>query len=328
MTGANLVQSQAMKLSLSAGMRQSLQVLQCSSEELTSLIYEQLWNNPMLEEAAGGNDLSGFDGYFDRRDPGGRTRTAGFEEWGAQAGPGDSLEAVLTEQLNFSVDRRSVLYRAAAFIIGNLTDAGYLTMTVADMAHALRMPETEVEKALVAVRSFEPAGVGAYGLRDCLLLQLGRLEQRNELAERLVESCLTDLSEGNIGKIAAKLKAPAERLRDAIRLVRGWIPAPEPGLRGSGRLISFPTPSLFGGRRDMPFISMPGLIPGSSSRTATPPCCGRTAFPVRYEPICRSADGPPRNLSGASNSGNKPFFASSERLSCGRRNFWAGAPVI
>lgn len=240
MTGANLVQSQAMKLSLSAGMRQSLQVLQCSSEDLTSLIYEQLWNNPMLEEAAGGNDLSGFDGYFDRRDPGGRTRTAGFEEWGAQSGPGDSLEAVLTEQLNFSVDRRSVLYRAAAFIIGNLTDAGYLTMTVADMAHALRMPETEVEKALVAVRSFEPAGVGAYGLRDCLLLQLGRLEQRNELAERLVESCLTDLSEGNIGKIAAKLKEPAERLRDAIRLVRGLDP--RPGARFARERTSYIVP--------------------------------------------------------------------------------------
>lgn len=248
MTGANMVQTQAMKLSLSAEMRQSLHVLQCSSEELTSLIYEQLWSNPMLEEASEGSSLPAFDGYGERREPRGTARTADIGEWGGQSGPDDSLEAVLTEQLNYSVDRRSALYRAAVFIIGNLTDAGYLTMSVPDMAHALRMPEAEVERALAAVQSLEPAGVGAYGLRDCLLLQLRRLERRNELAERLIESCLTDLGAGNIGKIAAKLKAPAEQLREAIRLVRRLDP--RPGARYSRERTAYIVPDAVIVRRE------------------------------------------------------------------------------
>ena len=75
-------------------------------------------------------------------------------------------------------------------VIGNLDEDGYLTVTLEEIAQNGGFEMDDVEEALAIVQEFDPLGVGARNLRECLTIQLKALDPQNTLAQQIVSECL------------------------------------------------------------------------------------------------------------------------------------------
>ena len=116
----------------------------------------------------------------------------------------------------------------AEFIIGNIDDRGYLTCTTAEIAEAIQIPEIEVERVLEVIQGFEPPGIGARDLRECLLIQLEqrRDEEGAEVALQMVREHTEDLSKRRFSRITKALDISNDDLKRAMELVEKLHSAP------------------------------------------------------------------------------------------------------
>ncbi|MCQ2176661.1 MAG: RNA polymerase factor sigma-54 [Bacteroidales bacterium] len=140
----------------------------------------------------------------------------------------ESFTQSLENQLGFrdlSDQERSV----ALFIIGSLDESGYLRRDldslVDDMAFraGVQTSREQVEEMLGVIQEFEPVGVGARDLRECLLLQLRALKQSPDVrnAERILEKEFDEFSNKHFQKIMSRLSLTQEELKAAMaRIVR------------------------------------------------------------------------------------------------------------
>lgn len=157
----------------------------------------------------------------------------------------ESLQAQLRE-LDLDDETRG----AAIYIIGNLDGNGYLRRSlqqIADdiaIATGIEIPISKIEAAWQAVRSLDPAGIGASDLRDCLLLQLERRPQSPtvKLATEIVRDCFDLFSKKHSLRIAERLGVSQEDVRSAVELIFRLNPKPgnqqgESAIERSGHLI-------------------------------------------------------------------------------------------
>ena len=257
---------QEQKLALTPQMRQSLAVLAMALPELEAYLERELQENCVLELQQEDTDTPDAAG-----EPEGAEYT-GIEEdlvvqgmlsdsWDFQPGEHqplwkqDSLfledcgESVVTlrenllDQLHLATGEgrgRTI----GEYLIGNIDDDGYLRCGLNEAALALGVKEKEVREIHDLIRTFEPTGVGARDLRECLLLQLaaqkcppaGRSRsepQIHELAGLIVEGYLEDLGEGRIARIAAEIKRNPHDVRQAVAYIRSLDPKPGRNFRGA-----------------------------------------------------------------------------------------------
>ena len=144
------------------------------------------------------------------------------------AGAGESLTDYLLWQLNLAPvsPRDRVICTALVHAID--TD-GMLEADVGDIASDLSVEVDEVEAMLKLVQQFEPTGVGARDLRECLLLQLAELPAdtpHRGAAQGLVEDCFDALAARDYGALARRSKLPDGALKAALELVRSLHPRP------------------------------------------------------------------------------------------------------
>lgn len=146
---------------------------------------------------------------------------------------GDSLIDALTAQVSeHDLSERDTTI--ADYIIGSLDDNGYLTRPISAIADDLAIHQgmevsvEEVRKVLDVIRTFDPAGVGAVDLRDCLLLQLRRKPSSVEVktAIEIIAHYFDLFSKKHYDKLASALGISAEDLRDAIGQIRTLNPKP------------------------------------------------------------------------------------------------------
>ncbi len=121
---------------------------------------------------------------------------------------------------------------AAANIIGNLDENGYLTATLEEIAESGEHTIDEVKQGLRIVQSLDPAGVGATDVRECLLLQLESRNGRGGVAWQIVSNHLKLLETRQFRELAKQLGRPLEHVQIAVDLIRHLDPYP--GLRYSG----------------------------------------------------------------------------------------------
>jgi RNA polymerase sigma-54 factor len=121
---------------------------------------------------------------------------------------------------------------AADSIIGNLDENGYLTVSLEEIAASGEHTPEDVEAALKAVQSLEPAGVGARDVRECLLLQLESRNGRGGLAWQIVADHLKLLETHQFKELARLLGRSAEHVQIAVGVILHLDP--RPGLRYSG----------------------------------------------------------------------------------------------
>ena len=146
------------------------------------------------------------------------------------------LYEYLLEQLSFNkltAEEVSI----GEFIIGNLDESGLLTVSVEEMAEALKVEVEDVKRILKLVQTFDPPGVAARDLRENLLIQMRLKSMENTLAWRIVDEHLTELDRKTHMQLARLMGVPVERIQDAMAQIRTLSPTP-----GQGRFVKAALP--------------------------------------------------------------------------------------
>lgn len=185
---------------------------------------------------------SGWEEYFGRdRGRGESAYSAAQDEFPSYeqtVAKATSLEEHLLWQLSLSGlgDREKELGR---LIIGNLDDDGYLRIPLTEVVVGTGFTESEVESVLKDIQTFDPTGVGARDLPECLLLQLGHLGRnpfgslgsppgalKGSVIENIVLHHLKDLEKKQYAKIAKTLSVTVEEVFQATKIIGELEPKP------------------------------------------------------------------------------------------------------
>lgn len=240
-------------LAMTMKMQQAIQILQLSAQDLRAEIEKEYLENPALEMDYG--DGAPADGELLQADNLSRLRdylgeengSAGYftdeQEHGAEAADAEvlTLEDELLEQVKFTfhkVEERAI----ATFIVGSIDERGYLVVPLAEIARAMQATLAEVEAVLQQVQLFEPAGVGARDLAECLRLQAQRQGIYEGLVAAVIDHHLDDVAEARIKEIAAAEHCRPQEVQLAVDIVRRLNP--KPGAAYGGEAAAFITPDV------------------------------------------------------------------------------------
>src|SRR6516164_2845169 len=234
------------KLILTPSLQQAIKLLPMSTLELSDLLNQEMVENPMLEEvpteelqpaetAQQANKTDTWDDqdyeYFfgDYLDDGYRPRAPQeikelppIENTLSTSG---SLSDHLMWELSMQTDD-SLMREIGAAIVGNLDDDGYLVASFDELAAMGPWAVADVEGALRLVQSFDPTGVAARDLQECLLLQLRHLGLEGTPTERVVTEHLRLLQNHQVPEIARKLGLTIDDLKEHIEIIRNLDPKP------------------------------------------------------------------------------------------------------
>jgi RNA polymerase sigma-54 factor len=136
-----------------------------------------------------------------------------------------SLTDHLDEQLRFTVEDPDVR-RIGTEIIGNLDEDGYLRAEIDEIAARCGAAPTEVEKVLTMVQGFDPPGVAARSIQECLLLQLRTDPNPDPVSVEIVEQYFDDLTRRRYPDIARAMKLALDRIMESVEEIMGLEPKP------------------------------------------------------------------------------------------------------
>jgi RNA polymerase sigma-54 factor len=145
-----------------------------------------------------------------------------FENFGRT---GTSLDEHLSEQLRWATDDPRTVAIGEA-IIGNIDDDGYLRAEVDEIASGMGASIEEVEQALRLVQGFDPTGVAARSVHECLLLQLTADSEPDPVSVEIVEKHFEDLERRRYTEIARALKLPLDRVMESVEEIQALEPKP------------------------------------------------------------------------------------------------------
>lgn len=219
---------------------QMIKLLEIPIQELQQRIREEIESNPVLDEKSAednGKDISIDELKENDEIPAYKLKV---NNWGKDPRPEHntfSVKESFTQSLESQLGFRNLSereYKIAMFIIGSLDEDGYLRRDleslVDDMAFraGIDTDAAEIERLLKMIQEFEPAGVGARDLRECLLLQLRTCKQTEDVvtAERILENEFQEFSNKHFQKIMAKLNIDETQLKAATARILKLNPAP------------------------------------------------------------------------------------------------------
>jgi RNA polymerase sigma-54 factor len=142
-----------------------------------------------------------------------------------------SLTDHLDEQLRFTVED-PLVRRIGNEIIGNLDEDGYLRAELSEIAERCDTTVDQVEKVLLLVQAFDPPGVAARSIQECLLIQLKVDPNPDPVSIEIVEEHFDELSRRRYPDIARALKLPLDRVMESVEEIMGL--EPKPGRRFGG----------------------------------------------------------------------------------------------
>ncbi|GIO31084.1 RNA polymerase sigma-54 factor [Paenibacillus albilobatus] len=219
MLGYQLVQDQRLKLAITPELKQSIHILSLPGDELLQYLQEQATENPVLEleirrETPVTDAKIGRGGGSPPMDP--------FLNAACRQ---DTMEEKLLSQLRL-LSIPPAVFKAAAYMAGNLNDDGYLDVPLAEIGKRLNVGEPLLELALEKLQSLEPAGIAGRDLRECLRLQIVRDPKPVPFALDVVEGYMQDAASGNVGRIASELRITKEQAARALQYIRSLNPRP------------------------------------------------------------------------------------------------------
>lgn len=199
-----LQQRQLQNISLSYGMKQSIELLQMGTMQLRDYLEKELEENPMVEVEMNERLYLGSDENLDIEDK------------------RESLQDELMKQLLYAKEK--VNYKIAEYIVNLLDGNGYLHDSNEGIAQKMKCRVTDVEFTLAQIQCLYPKGVGARSLSECLLLQLD--ETNSDLCKNLIKNDLEDIARARYEKLCAKYNVDKKMLIDAILEIRNLDPKP------------------------------------------------------------------------------------------------------
>ena len=246
------------KLILTPSLQQAIKLLPMSTIELSDLLNQEMVENPLLEEvpteelqpaeaapaaekpadaaaqtSAEKNDTwddADYEYFFgDYLDDGYRPRTPTEVKELPPIENTLSTSASLADHLMWQLSIQSdneQLRELGSAIIGNLDDDGYLVASVAEIAAMGDWSVEAVTRALAHIQTFDPIGVAARDLQECLLLQIRHLGLEGTPTEKIVSEHLRLLQNHQVPELARRLGLTIDELKDHIEIIKHLDPKP------------------------------------------------------------------------------------------------------
>ncbi|MHB0862905.1 RNA polymerase factor sigma-54 [Paenibacillus sp. SEL3] len=218
-----LQQEQTFRLAITPELRQAITILQYSSVDLMSYLHEQANENPII-------DLAEIDMSIERinteEEYSLRKNDNPVDLLDFVSNPADNLYRHLKAQLGMVRGLSKLQQMIGMFLIGNLNEKGYLELDVNTAAGILDVPTDEVENILALIQGFEPAGIAARSLEECLLLQLRYAGNDDVYLEEIVRHHMVNLSCNRIQKIADALGIDIHMVQQMTDQIRKLNPCP------------------------------------------------------------------------------------------------------
>jgi RNA polymerase sigma-54 factor len=262
----------AQKLILTPALQQAIKLLPMSTLELADLLTQEVVENPLLEEVPT-EELQAVETPVEEKAAEDKTAAEKTDTWedadydyffGEYLDDGyrprmqqevrelppientlstsSSLTDHLEWQLSLQNDAESIR-EIGEGIIGNLDDDGYLVASVDEIAAMGPWPIEEVEKALRLVQSFDPIGVAARDLQECLMLQLRHLHLEGTPAETIVAEHLRLLHNHQMPELAKKLGLSIEDVKHHVEIIQHLDP--KPGSRFNPQPSQYVIPDVY-----------------------------------------------------------------------------------
>jgi len=162
--------------------------------------------------------------------------------------------------------------KIGSLIVGNLNKDGYLDMSIAELAVMSMAPYIKIEEVLATMQTFDPIGVCARDLSECLLIQARHFELDNTIVTDIITNHLNHLENKNYKAISKAIKANIEDVVAAVNVITSL--EPRPGRQFSEDVAQYITPDIFVHRFEDDFIivlnddGMPKLRVNSFYRNA------------------------------------------------------------
>jgi RNA polymerase sigma-54 factor len=268
---------QSQSLVMTPQLQQAIKLLALSNLEVEGVIAEEIEKNPLLEAAALPDDgpvaerepdvvrdeLASADELImngeaagesldvdiaaERFDDGPSDRAAGdgLGLTGTTSGSGedapdlDALAAHLLEQAGQALSGADLF--VAQHLIDLIDEAGYLTTSLLEVANRLGVALAQVERVLAMIQTFDPTGVGARDLAECIALQAKEADRYDPCMARLIDN-LDLVARGDLARLKRICQVDDEDMADMIRELRGYDP--KPGLRFGGEPMQAVSPDL------------------------------------------------------------------------------------
>jgi len=138
---------------------------------------------------------------------------------------GTSLQEKLLEQVRDS-NLREDLWQIAELLIGNIDEYGYLKTSVDELASSTGIAPEPIIETLKIIQSFDPAGIGARDLRECLMLQLERQGEEDSLEYEIVRDHMEALGRRRIPEISRATGEEVDEVQEAIARIARLEPRP------------------------------------------------------------------------------------------------------
>ncbi|CDQ08644.1 RNA polymerase, sigma 54 (sigma N) factor [Acidithiobacillus ferrivorans] len=249
-------------LAMTPQLQQAIRLLQLSTVDLQQEVQSMLESNPLLDEDAGDEEGGGgptpetlatpsedrqldlaaedtlpdelpldsqWDDVFDMGTSGsGGGSDDDMPDFESRSSHSQSLQDYLrwqADMTHFSTDERNI----AELIIDAIDERGYLAESLEDLAVNMNVENDALSAVLLRVQDFDPPGVGARDLSECLLLQLKQMVEEDAsvlLAQRIVKDHLQALGRHDYPRLCATLGVDEETLRGAMTLISALNPKP------------------------------------------------------------------------------------------------------
>jgi RNA polymerase sigma-54 factor len=280
MSAPRLELRQGQSLVMTQALQQSIKLLQCNSLELREFIEAEMEKNPLLQveeegaketspeerdaphedgepkEADFGDDQSFDSGSFDDTDTdyirgdsslstGTSSYNSGGDEDGLTVEDNASSEISLREHLLNQLQMEiidPIERMIGAHLIDLVNDAGYITHDLKPLAVALEVEEKEMQAVLVKLQQFDPTGVCARNLSECLALQLKEKNHFDPAMERMLEH-LHLLGDGRFDELMKKCGVDRDDLKEMIAEIRSLNP--KPGAAFEHEVVQHMEPDIF-----------------------------------------------------------------------------------
>ena len=224
--GYDLTIEQTQKLTMTPELIQAIQILQFNTQELESFVQDELMQNPVLEydstESKKEPEVSktealdrkeAEDSEIDLRE---KVKEAEYDDisyrqWEYSkdhdetsfeqfVSKEETLEDYLLLQLTFS-SLKGCEMKIGRYLVEAIDENGYLTVDTDKVAKCFKVSRDVVDKVLDVIQTFEPAGVGARNLEECLIIQLAAKGLLEERVEYIILNHLSDLGENKLSKV-------------------------------------------------------------------------------------------------------------------------------
>ena len=258
----NLKLKQSQSLVMTPQLQQAIKLLQLNNLELTELVNKELEENPFLENESSEekvekieeetNDLSDsfesgesiadepkIDDYDNRWDTDLSYQSYSKTTDSDSIDPGSVVEQTLSEKISLKgilKNQAELEFKSqtekkiSELLIDYIEPSGWITISIDELADFSGFDKTLIEKVLLKMQNFEPNGVFARNLKECLIIQLKNEDKLNNSKKKLIEN-LELLGEGNLKELQKITNLREEELKENIKSIR--LLNPKPGTKYS-----------------------------------------------------------------------------------------------